>query len=159
MKLEKQKSHAFGKDVYLLGTINGKYQWLVAPSWDCEWYWGFGYVQEFTNHKCPSISKDTNSHTHIDSLTESVFHRITDGVFEETTFDQREAWDLSELFKQFYLLKDMAGFTLNERPNCHITQSPVDHGSLKDWHTHINEVMIPKVTARILEILSPSEEA
>ena len=34
--MEKKKSHAFGKDVYLLGTINGRYQWLEAPSWDCD---------------------------------------------------------------------------------------------------------------------------
>ena len=38
--MEKKKSHAFGKDVYLLGTINGKMQWLEAPSWNCGWYWG-----------------------------------------------------------------------------------------------------------------------
>ena len=31
--IKKQKSHAFGKDVYLLGLINGKMQWLEAPSW------------------------------------------------------------------------------------------------------------------------------
>ena len=67
--MEKKKSHAFGKDVYLLGTINGRYQWLEAPSWDCDWYWGFGYVEEYTRHDKPSASRDIVSHTHVDSLT------------------------------------------------------------------------------------------
>lgn len=154
--IAKQKSHAFGKDVFLLGTIDGKYQWLEAPKWDCGWYWGFGYVEEYTSHKSPSKSKDIICHTHIDSLLKNKnlpFYEL-DKVFEQTTFNEKEKWKLAELFKQFYLLREMADFTHHERLSSHITISPVDHGDLKEWNEKINKEMIPKITDKILDILT-----
>jgi len=156
--MEKKKSHAFGKDVYLLGLINGKMQWLEAPSWDCGWYWDFGYVEEYTRHDKPSASRDIVSHTHVDSLTKGVFHNLGDIFSEGSTFNSDEMWKLAELFKQFYMLRNMAEFAGKEKPNCHITASPVDHGDLKDWSEKINKVMIPAITAEIIKILTPEGE-
>jgi len=161
--LKKQESHAFRKDVYLLGQDKeGVKYWLEAPKFDCGWYWGFGYVETYTNNDNPSKAKDINSHSHIDSsFTGKIngseyIHNIYDcPTFELTTFDKNEGWKLSELFKQFYLLKDMAAFCHKELPGCHITTSPVNHGDLKDLNKRINEVMIPAITAKIIEILKP----
>ena len=48
--LNKKKIHVFGKDAYLLGKDDqGIQYWLESPSWDCDWYWGFGYVETYTN--------------------------------------------------------------------------------------------------------------
>ena len=67
--MKKQKNHAFGKDIYLLGKDNGDtLYWLEAGSWDCKWYWGFGYVETYTNNNHPSRSRDISSHQHFDSL-------------------------------------------------------------------------------------------
>jgi len=39
--MNKQKSHAFGKDVYFLGVDKNGYNLrLEEASWDCNWYWG-----------------------------------------------------------------------------------------------------------------------
>ena len=47
--LKKRKSHAFGKDCYLIGRDKyGDLIWLEAAKWDCEWYWGFGYTHTGT---------------------------------------------------------------------------------------------------------------
>ena len=35
-RMGKVKSHAFGKDVFLLGADkDDRYYWLEAPKWDC----------------------------------------------------------------------------------------------------------------------------
>lgn len=161
--IDKQKDHAFRKDVYLLGTDEDdtKY-WLEAPSWDCGWYWGFGYVETYQNNRKPSIARDIYSHQHINSSftgkmeNGEYIHNIYDcHKLTAVTFTESEGWKLSELFRQFYLLKEMADFTHKDLPGCHVTSSPVNHGDLKDWNKKINEVMIPAITAKIIEILSP----
>jgi hypothetical protein len=174
-KLEKRKSRAFGKDIFLLGkNREGKLVWLEAPSWDCGWYWGFGYLSTYTNNAHPEKARDIHSFFHFDGLVGSqeyydyekgcyrkgdYVHNVYDSPqLIETAFSSAEGWQLSELFKQFYLLKEMAEFTYKERPGCHLTTSPVDHGNMKEWYDHINKVMIPKITAKILEILSPAQE-
>jgi hypothetical protein len=171
--MKKQKSHAFGKDIYLLGTDSDKQKyWLEAPKWDCDWYWGFGYVETYTNNRNPFLAKDIKSHRHIDNsfigqheyydgkkdahCLGKYIHNIYDSpLLKEKTFSKEEGWQLSELFKQFYLLKEMAEFCHRERPSCHVTTSPVDHGNMHDWYDKINYEMIPKITEKILTILSP----
>jgi hypothetical protein len=67
--MNKKQSHAFGKDIYLLGkTTDGELIWLEAPSWDCGWYWGFGYVETYTNNRRPDLAKDISSHSHFNGL-------------------------------------------------------------------------------------------
>ena len=174
--IKKQMSHAFGKDIYLLGRDEeGINYWLESPKWDCGWYWGFGYVETYTNNNKPEYSKDIESHQHIDSpfmgqsekydfekkcfVKGEYIHNIFDSPkLLNPTFSENEGWKLSELFKQFYLLKDMSEFCHKELPGCHVTTSPVNHGDLKDWNKKINEVMIPTITTKIIEILTPNKE-
>jgi hypothetical protein len=170
--ISKQKDHAFRKDVYLLGKDKGgiKY-WLESPSWDCDWYWGFGYVETYKQNWLPSKAKDINGHRHINGIlgpqekydfdkkafvkAEHVSNLIDSELFAATTFTESESWQLTELFKQFYLLKDMAAFCGKDLPGCHVTTSPVNHGDLKAWESKINKELIPAITAKIIEILSP----
>lgn len=159
-KLEKRKDHAFGKDVYLLGRDEyGDLIWLEAPSWDCGWYWGFGYVEVYTNQKHPSRSRDIQSHSHFDGLvgfkTEKgnyVHHLNESPKIQETVLTDRESWELADLMKTFYTLKEAASIYHNG--NSHVSSSAL---SLKnaDIAKQINEVDIPRVTARVLEILTP----
>ena len=171
--ISKQKNHAFGKDIYLLGADKeGVNYWLEAPKWDCGWYWGFGYVETYTNNKHPETSRDIEGHSHIDSSfmgTQEVYnhekgcfvkgeyiHNIFDSPTLETpTFTEKEGWQLSELFKEFYLLREFAEFSGKTLPGCHITSSPVNHGDLTAWCNKVNKEMIPLVTAKIIEILTP----
>ncbi len=173
-KISKKKSHAFGKDVYLLGVDkDGVHYWLEAPKWDCGWYWGFGYVEAYTNNKNPSVARDIDSHQHWDSfivgkietynhekkawIASEYIHHLNDNFqFASTTITNKESWEIAELMKQFYLLKQMADFCQRKpRPGCHISTSTVDHGDLMAWNEKINKEMIPAITARVLEILSP----
>lgn len=62
--MEKQKITKFGDDYYLLGiNQNNEKVWLKQPSWDCDWYWGLGYVQTFEENY-----SDIDMHTHFNIL-------------------------------------------------------------------------------------------
>ena len=157
--LKKKKSKAFGKEVYLLGEDKqGIRYWLESPSWDCEWYWGFGYVETYTSHQ--HINNLLGDQIIYDDKCQKYvkvgyIHNLYDTpLFVKTTFSYDEGWLLTELFKQFYLLRDLSDFCHKSPPGCHITTSPVNHGDLSDWYNKVNKEMIPKITKKVLEILS-----
>jgi hypothetical protein len=172
MKLKKQVSFHEGKKVYLLGESEDKIRyWLEEPRWDCGWYWGYGYVKTYTNNRHPERAKDIRSHEHISGFVgvqeewdlekhclrkTNYIHNLYDNKkFAKTTFTAKEGWDLSELFKEFYLLQDMAEYCGKNPCGCHLTTSPVDQGKKSKWAKEINQVMIPIITAKISEILTP----
>ncbi len=171
MKTEKEiiakaQSHAFGKDVYLLGEDkDGIRYWLEAPKWGCGWYWGFGYVETYRHNAMPSVARDIDSHRHIDSSFtgkcdgekgEYVNNIYDCNTLAKTTFTKNEGWILSDLFDQFYNLKKMA--EIFKDGNSNLT-SKAQNDLIKDKKMvkKINEIMIPSITQRIIEILSPKK--
>jgi len=171
-QLAKKESHAFGKNIYLLGEdAGGINYWLEGPTWECNWYWGFGYVETYTNNKNPRKSTDKNSHQHIDSsflgkqeyydhVTKAwkqgeYIHNLYDSPkFIKTTFDEQTGWILSELFNEFYTLKKAA--ELFHRGGAHTITSPLQSLlKIPEYEKHINEVLIPAITAKIIELLKP----
>lgn len=168
------------KKVYLLGKDkDGIKYWLIEPSWDCGWYWGFGYVETYNKggKVDPSKCTDIDSHQHIDSSfmgqmeeydfdkkcsvkTDYVYNIYDAPLLFKTTFTKDEGWKLSELFKEFYLLREMADYC-NKEPivgcNCTTVDEVNNNESVKGWYEEINNVMIPKITNEILKILTPKE--
>ena len=165
----KRKSRAFGKDVYLLGEDEqGIKYWLEAPKWSCGWYWGFGYIETYTNNNNPSLAVDINSHQHFSGFVGSqeyydhekgcfrkgdYIHNIYDNpTFVKTTFTENEGWTLSELMKTFYRLRETA--ELFKYGSSGVTTNPcADILKDEEKRKHINEVLIPEVTKRVLKIL------
>lgn len=161
-KIQKQKSHAFGKDVYLLGKDKfGEYLWLEAGSWDCDWYWGFGYVETYTNNNNPHLAKDIQSHSHIDG---HIFKKGENGDYihtwndnpdlEETVLTESESWEFSDLMKSFYTLRETA--SLYHQGNSHLTAGVEITLKNKQAEKRINEKEIPVIMERIYEILAPT---
>lgn len=164
MELEKQKSYHGKKDVYLLGKDKeGVKHWLEAPSWDCDWYWGFGYIETYRGNRKPEIASDINSHRHADNFMSEYFTEWngSEPFLTQKTFNEKEGWELSELFKQFYHLKEQAEFW--GRGKMYVANTKVQSWKNEELANKINREMIPTITARILEILTPekleSEEA
>ena len=173
MKLiDKKKSNAFGKDIYLLGEFEGgEYFWLENAKWDCGWYWGFGYIETYTNNLCPSKSRDISSHQHYDGLFfgkgESYDHEKgcfkLNSEYKHTIKDNKnviactltgkEQWELADLMKSFYTLKDMA--EIYHQGNSHLTSNQRLSFEDKDAEKNINKVLLPKLFARVYEILTP----
>ncbi|MCJ7828736.1 MAG: hypothetical protein MUP81_03225 [Dehalococcoidia bacterium] len=155
-QIPKKKTHVFGKDIYLLGTDeSGIRYWLESPSWDCNWYWGFGYIETYSNNRSPEHSADISSHQHAENFMSKWFTEWNGSkpILVQQTFDKKEGWELSELFEQFYFLKESAeNFG---RGKCHCANTIIPLWQKTELAKEINEQIIPKVTARILEILTP----
>jgi hypothetical protein len=161
--MNKSKSHAFGKDCYLIGKDkNGDLIWLEAASWDCNWYWGFGYIEVYTSQSNPAKSRDINSHSHWDRLVGkqedgSYKHHINE-VLAESVLSNSESWKLSELMQSFYVLEEAAG--LFNRGGSHLTTNPAnDILKSPEMEKRINEVMLPAIFAEVYKILTPDEQS
>lgn len=167
-QINKQIAKAFGKKTYLLGCdADGIYYWLESPSWDCDWYWGFGYVKTYTNNKHPELSRDINSHRHIDNSFRGKIDGCTEYIYNiydapllsgGTTFTKKEGWELSELFSQFYTLRKAADFFHSGKSNISSTICTHDKEECKRIYDYINQTMMPKIFKRIKEILTPNEK-
>lgn len=154
--MEKQKSHAFGKDVYLLGADEeGTLYWLEAPKWECDRYWGFGYIETYTNNNNPSQSKDILSHEHATKFMTKWFTEWNGSKprLINRTFNDTEGWELSELFEQFYFMQEAAeNFG---RGQCDVSKTRAPLWQKKELAKEINEIHIPAITKHILQILAP----
>jgi len=151
----KKKTVVFhGKEMYLLGKDEGNtHYYLEEPSWDCDWYWGFGYIQGFNGGRITDGSHA--SHEHADKFMSEWFMETNGSKprLKEMTFSEKEGWELSELFKRFYTLRESA--EMFGRGGCHV--SGVDEYLIDTkLAKRINEVLIPETTKRIIEILTPS---
>jgi len=182
VKARKAKSHAFGKDIYYLGKLDGRKMWLEEATWDfgikpysvfddnlfidydslkplatvSGWYWGFGYIETYTNNNNPANSKDIESHQHYNSLLlHDGIHILSDiPELTDCPLTISEQWELSDLMKSFYTLRSAAEtFHLGNSNMC------VKHKlDLKDddFARKINDEILPKIFDRIYEILSPT---
>jgi len=152
--MNKKTTEAFGKKIYLLGQDEGGVNyWMEAPSFDCEWYWGFGYIETYTNNQNPEKSKDIDSHSHFSGLfPKGKFH--VNEFFTKTPLTDKEAWELSDLMKSFYTLKETA--EVFHRGGSNLSGSNGITQDLKDEELEkiINEVKIPLIFERIDTILS-----
>jgi len=83
----------------LLGTsIEDGKLYLTKHSWDCGWYWGFGYIG------------NANLHTHFDGtfLNGENIWKSPKELFKSTAITDKLWWELKDLFVQAYALKKVA---------------------------------------------------
>ena len=76
-------------------AMRGEAIYLNKHKWDCEWYWGFGYIG------------NRNCHFHIESLIGGRLHTPKD-LFESTHFTEKQWWVVRDLFIQAYALQKAA---------------------------------------------------
>jgi hypothetical protein len=155
---KKNISNAFGKNCYYLGLDGGVPVWLEQEKWDCGWYWGCGYVETYTNSKDPSLARDINCHTHINSMFKATpFYEIAkckdELGFTAPHLTASERWKLADLFKTMYTLKEAAAVL--GRGGSHLAEAPSFD---KDPFTasRINNKLLPKVFDAIRVILTPA---
>jgi len=148
-KLKKLKSHAFGRDVYFLGiNKEGERLWLEKASWDCNWYWGFGYVETY-NRINPEKATDIHCHTHYNLLLKNK-HILSDlGINSPLT--EKEQWELSDLMKSFYTLGETAELFGGGGSN--ISSTDYDFLKNKDIVEKINKELLPKLFKEIYKLL------
>lgn len=140
----------------LLGYNENEPIYLDPPSWDCGWYWGFGYLG------------NKNCHYHIDGLTKVSKYNSDKKVFEYSFYDlksgidlhfgesyiirQSDRWTIAELFKNFYDLQKTA--RLLEHGGSALTTSPCKNIIInKEEADRINETVLPSVFDEIYKII------
>ena len=80
-------------DLYILGEKI----YMDKHSWDCNWYFGFGYIG------------NRRLHTHADVFIHELIWHEKDKVFNESIFKSNDDfWIFKDLLKQAYILKDCA---------------------------------------------------
>jgi hypothetical protein len=84
-------------------------------------------------------------------------HNIFDApTLVETTFTESEGWVLSELFKSFYHLKQIA--ELFHRGGSNLTTNPCSELiKNEEWVKQINHEILPLLFEKIYTILTPSK--
>ena len=159
--MKKETSCAFGKRVYLLGEdVYGTRYWLEEAKWECDWYWGLGYVETYTDNKRPSRSCDISSHQHFNGM---FFHKGRNGydvfreTFHETPLKDKEVWQLLELMKALYTLREYSD--LLTRGGAHYTTNPCKNIIVNNVELErINKKVIPALLSNVYALLTPDEE-
>lgn len=156
--MEKQVINKFGKH-YLLGRDHeGQNVWLEKESWDCDWYWGFGYLHTYTNNKHPRYSKDINMHTHFDSTFlkgPKCSQEMFENFFAETVLTKDEMWILCDLMMTYYTLRKTAEL-FRHGYSWQTSKAKIDCLKSEEQEQHINKVLLPEVFKKIELLLSPA---
>lgn len=133
-------SHEFKKDV-LMGVADGQKEYLKAPSWDCGWYWGFGYLS------------NKNIHHHIDSLNrnKNIFDALKEYYGDTITLGEKDLWTFCELIQTFYTLKETA--EVLGRGGSHYTTNPLAETIKNEIEVkRINEILMPLIFTEISKL-------
>lgn len=131
-----------------LGTVNNESIFLSPPSWDCGWYWGFGYLG------------NKNCHYHLDELNKD--YNLYDGIknhFGDSFIikDDDDIWTFAELIQTFYNLQESA--EVFGRGGSHYTTNPCKDIIInKEVVTTINNIIIPTIFEEIYKILNKYTE-
>lgn len=93
-EIESTQSYNPEKDyIYILGED----LFIEKHTWDCEWYWGFGYIGS------------NGLHTHANVFIHELLWHSKDEVFEESIFKtDDDFWIFKDLLKQAYALSEAA---------------------------------------------------
>lgn len=145
--MKKEIKNKFGKH-WLLGIdSNGNKHYLQAPSWDCGWYWGFGYIHTFS-------ARDIERHYHFDSFGKT--ENMHDGfkkAFVDSVLTDSELWKLCELMKTFYILKSTA--EVLGRGGAHYTTNPCcELIKNSEEVERINKKVLPAIFKEIEKLLT-----
>lgn len=140
---------------YYLGiTKQGDKAYLVKPSWDCGWYWGFGYIQSYTPYHY-----DWSSHEHWDTLTKDGFSfDIIKDHFKDLTLSDNDLYTLCDYMKSYYTLRRMADLT--HCGDSFITAAARDLADFKndEINTKINQEALPKLFKAVDTLFKEASE-
>lgn len=152
--MNKFKDHPF--KVYLGDCKNTGYGiYLTGFSWDCNWYYGGGYLGYYNKIGRPSLQ----IHTHFDVIflnqkiennRTALWYNLKDLV-DNPQFNNNEWWRIKDLYKQFYISRDCAE-VFQYGGNC-ISEGRSKNEINKDMADKINKHIENNIISEIKKIL------
>jgi hypothetical protein len=146
-----------GKFQLLLGKKNDATYWLQRAPFDCEWYWGIGYVEGYRGKG--SSDKNWRSHQHFDRLFfngPSDYKTMFDNFFDETPFTDREEWQILELMKSAYTCREYSDMLYTG--GSHISSTVKVEAIKNDTeYERINKQVIPSILNELYKVMSPED--
>lgn len=121
-----------------IGTYHNRPVWLRVPSFDCGWYWGFGYLG------------NTQCHFHLDGLAamepklsgKNLYDQLVEMFGETLTIPREKLWKFCEIVKTVYTLKEAAAlFGLGG--SRYTTNPDSDKITITEYSDRINNELIP----------------
>lgn len=147
----KKETKVIGDKRYFLLGINQDDEkvWLEEASWDCDWYWGLGYIEIFDKDYT-----DISCHTHFNNLfLKGNIPENWEKYFKESPLSKDEMWTILELMRSLYIAKEysemlyIGGANISESKNKDIIKN-------NNEYKRINEIVIPKLLKDIYSLLS-----
>lgn len=136
------------KEKRYLGQHDNEPIFLSKPTWDCGWYWSFGYLG---NAKChyhlSNLNKETN-------LFDGMRKHFGDSLIIKK---DQDLWTFCELAKTVYTLKETAevlsrgGSYYTTNPVCDLIKNPLEA-------ERINKIVLPAIFAEIEKIFTKYRE-
>lgn len=135
-------------DKIFMGVSDGKREYLAEPSWDCDWYWGFGYLQNKNiHHHIDGLSKDKNL---FDAIKEYYGDTLNEALKVD---DNKNLWTFCELMATFYALKETA--EVLGRGGSHYTTNPIKELiTNKVEAKRINDIVMPALFDEIYKLFN-----
>lgn len=138
------------KDMFLLGVTKDKARiYLERASWDCGWYYGFGYIETF--------DPQHSSHSHFEGFNEGKNQDLRSAFLEffkggKLTVTAKESWTLCELMQSFYQLQKIASLYHNGGGSG-LTTNPVINENETIRKTVLKD--IKKIIVEVQKMLAP----
>ena len=122
---------------------DGEKIYLSAPSFDCGWYWGIGYLG---NDDC---------HYHLDNYADGRNINMHDALKNDYQLNpkiEKSLWEFCEIYLTIYSLKNTA--EVLGRGGSHMTSNPCKNIIInKDEVSRINNEVLPSLFIALEEIL------
>lgn len=144
---------------------DGEYLYITKPSWDCGWYWSFGYIgNRFEHHHLDSyatrfltIKDDKGEYHHINEMRNISMH---DALLEDYNLSmaiEAKLWQFCELSQTIYSLKKTAAVL--GRGGSHVANNPcADTIKNPDEVRRINEIVLPELLQIFWDLVSKQSE-
>lgn len=146
-----------GDEYFLLGKDNDDQSWyLKKATFDCDWYWGIGYVNTFTNSKSPEKSRDILEFCHFDYLlinhSKGNWFDSFNAFFKKSVLNEKETWKFIELMKSLYTARVYSDFL--HRASAGITSNPCNEViQNEEEYQRINKMIIPSMLNEVYKLL------
>lgn len=135
-----------GAEKVLFGVDNESKEniYISKPTWDCDWYWSFGYLG------------NKNCHYHLSGYSRGRNINMYEALLADYKLKpaiKENILAFCELSKTIYALKESA--ELFGRGGMHYTKNPFA-ADIKnvDFTKHINDVLLPKVIQGLWDLVN-----